>query len=60
MIEALAPGFDDVLNDQGRGLLSGLLVNQAPRLTEVLSTLGWEVSAQASQGRWGLLEIRRR
>ncbi|WP_413441159.1 50S ribosomal protein L11 methyltransferase [Synechococcus sp. MIT S1220] len=60
VIEALAPGFDDVLNVQGRGLLSGLLVDQAPRLTEVLSTLGWEVSAQASQGRWGLLEIRRR
>ena len=60
VIEALAPGFDGLLNSHGRALLSGLLVDQAPRLIEVLSTLGWEVAAEASQGRWGLLEIRRR
>ena len=59
VIEALAPGFQSILSDDGRGLLSGLLVEQAPRLTEVLQGLGWSVQAQASQGRWGLLEIRR-
>jgi len=59
VIEALAPGFQPVLRPDGRGLLSGLLVEQAPRLTEVLQGLGWSVQAQASQGRWGLLEIRR-
>ena len=60
VIEALAPGFDGVLNSRGRALLSGLLVDQAPRLNEVLSGLGWAVATQVSQGRWSLLEIRRR
>ena len=60
VIEALAPGFDDLLAADGRGLLSGLLVDQAPRLRQVLAELGWQITAEASQGRWGLLEIRRR
>ena len=59
VIEALAPGFQSILSANGRGLLSGLLVEQAPRLTEVLEVLGWSVQALGSQGRWGLLEIRR-
>ena len=60
VIEALAPGFQSILSAQGRGLLSGLLVEQAPRLTDVLEALGWSVQPLASQGRWGLLEIRRK
>lgn len=59
VIEALAPQFTSVLAPGGRGLLSGLLVEQAPRLTRVLEELGWTVTALGSQGRWGLLEIRR-
>jgi len=60
VIEALAPGFEGLLAADGRGLLSGLLVDQAPRLRQVLGGLGWQITAEASQGRWGLLEIRRR
>ena len=60
VIEALAPGFESLIAPGGRALLSGLLVDQAPRLTEVLVALGWQVSESASQGRWGLLCIRRR
>lgn len=59
VIEALAPGFDHLLADHGRALLSGLLVDQAPRLRRVLNQLGWRVCSSAEQGRWGLLEIRR-
>ena len=59
VIEALAPHFQSVLRPGGRGLLSGLLVEQAPRLTEVLESLGWTVQPLAEQGRWALLEIRR-
>ena len=59
VIEALAPQFQGVLRAGGRGLLSGLLVEQAPRLTEVLEGLGWSVQPLAEQGRWGLLEIQR-
>ena len=60
VIEALAPGFESLIAPGGRALLSGLLVDQAPRLTEVLDALGWQVSERASQGRWGLLCIHRR
>ncbi len=60
VIEALSPGFEGLLQPDGRALLSGLLVDQAPRLKEVLGGLGWLVIAEAAQGRWGLLEIRRR
>ena len=59
VIEALAPRFRAVLRPGGRGLLSGLLVDQAPRLTHVLEGLGWQVRLLAAQGRWGLLEIQR-
>ena len=60
VIEALAPGFEALVAPEGRALLSGLLVDQAPRLEKVLGDLGWRVSARGSQGRWGLLEIQRR
>ena len=59
VIEALAPGFEALVASDGRALLSGLLVDQAPRLKEVFGELGWSVTAEAEQGRWGLLEIRR-
>ncbi len=59
VIEALAPGFEALLQPKGRALLSGLLVDQAPRLKDVLGSLGWTVTDEGSQGRWGLLEIRR-
>ena len=59
VIEALAPRFRAVLRPGGRGLLSGLLVDQEPRLTHVLEGLGWQVRPLAAQGRWGLLEIQR-
>ena len=57
VIEALAPQFEAVVAPQGRALLSGLLVDQAPRLKQVLEALGWQVTAEREQGRWGLLEI---
>ena len=59
VIEALSPRFEAVLRPGGRGLLSGLLLEQAPRLTDVLKGLGWQVRTLAEQGRWGLLEIQR-
>ncbi|QBE69898.1 Ribosomal protein L11 methyltransferase [Synechococcus sp. WH 8101] len=60
VIEALAPAFESLIKPSGRGLLSGLLLEQAPRLSAVLEALGWQVTDQVAQGRWGLLEIRRR
>ena len=58
VIEALSPGFESLIAPNGRALLSGLLVDQAPRLKEVLKTQGWRVTQELAQGRWGLLEIR--
>ncbi len=58
VIEALSPGFESLIAPNGRALLSGLLVDQAPRLKDVLAAQGWQVTQELAQGRWGLLEIR--
>jgi len=57
VIEALAPSFDALLSPQGVGLLSGLLVEQAPRLQQVLADLGWQATLAAQNGAWGLLVL---
>ena len=58
VIEALSPGFESLIAPNGRALLSGLLVDQAPRLKDVLAAQGWQVTQELAQGRWALLEIR--
>ena len=58
VIEALSPGFESLIAPNGRALLSGLLVDQAPRLKNFLAAQGWQVTQELAQGRWGLLEIR--
>lgn len=57
VIEALAPAFDSVLAPDGVGLLSGLLVTQAPRLTQELAALGWTAQLAAQQSQWGLMML---
>jgi ribosomal protein L11 methyltransferase len=57
VIEALCPGFVRLLAPGGTGLLSGLLVDQAPDLIRCLEAQGWRAELRASQDRWGLLQI---
>jgi ribosomal protein L11 methyltransferase len=57
VIEALCPAFHTVLGARGVGLLSGLLVDQAPRLTQVLADNGWRAELAAQQSQWGLMTI---
>jgi ribosomal protein L11 methyltransferase len=59
VIEALCPAFHTVLAADGLGLLSGLLVEQAPRLQQVLADEGWHGELSAQQSQWGLMTIRR-
>ena len=59
VIEALSPAFHTVLAADGLGLLSGLLVEQAPRLQAVLAEQGWLAELTAQQSQWGLMTIRR-
>ncbi|MFM7455155.1 MAG: 50S ribosomal protein L11 methyltransferase [Vulcanococcus sp.] len=59
VIEALSPAFDTVLAPDGLGLLSGLLVDQAPRLQAVLAEQGWRAELTAQQSQWGLMTLRR-
>lgn len=59
VIEALCPAFHTVLAPDGLGLLSGLLVDQAPRLQEALAEQGWRAELTAQQSQWGLMTIRR-
>jgi ribosomal protein L11 methyltransferase len=60
VIEALCPGFVRLLAPGGTGLLSGLLVDQAPDLIACLEAQGWQAALLASQDRWGLIQIARR
>ena len=59
VIEALCPAFHTVLAADGLGLLSGLLVDQAPRLQQALAEEGWQAELTAQQSQWGLMTIRR-
>ena len=59
VIEALCPAFSTVLAPDGLGLLSGLLVEQAPRLQAALAEQGWRAELTAQQSQWGLMTIRR-
>ncbi len=59
VIEALSPAFNTVLAPDGLGLLSGLLVDQAPRLQAVLAEQGWRAELTAQQSQWGLMTLRR-
>jgi ribosomal protein L11 methyltransferase len=59
VIEALCPAFTTVLAPDGLGLLSGLLVDQAPRLQAALAEQGWRAELTAQQSQWGLMTIRR-
>ena len=59
VIEALCPAFHTVLANDGLGLLSGLLVEQAPRLQTALAEQGWRGELVAQQSQWGLMTIRR-
>ncbi|NDC34151.1 MAG: 50S ribosomal protein L11 methyltransferase [Synechococcaceae bacterium WB9_2_112] len=57
VIEALSPAFKALLAPDGVGLLSGLLVDQAPRLQQVLADEGWQADLVAEQTPWALLEL---
>jgi ribosomal protein L11 methyltransferase len=57
VIEALAPHFASLLKPNGVGLLSGLLVEQAPRLEQVLAEQGWRATLEARQEQWGLMRL---
>ena len=59
VIEALCPAFTQVLAADGVGLLSGLLVDQAPSLQRVLAAQGWHGELTGQQSQWGLMTIRR-
>ncbi|MFM7269322.1 MAG: 50S ribosomal protein L11 methyltransferase [Cyanobium sp.] len=58
VITALCPAFATVLAASGIGLLSGLLVEQAPALERALAAEGWTAELIGRQERWGLMRIR--
>jgi ribosomal protein L11 methyltransferase len=60
VITALCPAFGSVLAPGGIGLLSGLLVDQAPALERALEDQGWSASLVGRQERWGLMRIQGR
>ena len=59
VIEQIAPSFEDLIAQDGRAILSGVLVDQVPRLENCLKSLDWIVSSCVSKEKWSLLEIRK-
>ena len=57
VIESFALHFEEIVATDGRALLSGLLVSQAPDLMLLFESLGWSVIAFTRMDRWGLIEI---
>ncbi len=57
VIAELAEKFARILNPNGLGLLSGLLVSQADELIATLGAQGWQASLRASQDPWALLTL---
>ncbi len=59
VIERLAPSFGHLVTSNGQAILSGLLIEQVPRLSDLLESLGWLVEPVVAKAGWGLLHIRR-
>jgi len=57
VIAELAEGFSLILNPNGLGLLSGLLVSQADELIATLRAQGWQASLSASLEPWAMLTL---
>ena len=60
VIEELAPSFDSLISQKGKAILSGVLVDQLPRLEDSLNSLGWVASSCSTKEQWAMLEIRRK
>ena len=59
IIKKLAFDFEKVLKSNGKALLSGILVEQIPELSDCLNSFGWKVCNSFEKDNWALLEIRR-
>ena len=59
VIEELAPNFDKIIALNGIAFLSGILVNQVPRIENVLDYLGWKVLRRNQKDSWALISITR-
>jgi ribosomal protein L11 methylase PrmA len=57
---ALLPLFALVLPDDGRAILSGMLLSERPNLIRELSDAGWQVEAEELEGDWWSATIARR
>lgn len=57
VIKKLSPAFDSIISSKGRGLLSGILCNQVPELSDCLKSLGWGIVRKREKENWALLEI---
>lgn len=59
VIKLLAKEFDQILKVNGKALLSGILVEQIPELSNFLKPMGWVASNSWEKSNWGLLEVSR-
>jgi ribosomal protein L11 methyltransferase len=53
----LLPAIAAAVGPQGRAILSGILVDEAPRMRDALSAGGWTVTAAEAEGLWWSVAI---
>ncbi len=56
-IKSLGPGFQEIISDKGKVILSGLLVDQIKEIQEYFLNLAWEVIDIRSKDQWALLVL---
>ena len=57
VIKSLGPGFQKIIGQNGKVILSGLLVDQIKELQEFFLELGWEALDIKTKGKWALIEL---
>jgi ribosomal protein L11 methyltransferase len=59
IIAPMIPAFVKVIRPEGWGVLSGILVEQAPQIMDILDQNGWTVATLWKRQQWSCLTIRR-
>ena len=57
VIKSLGPDFEKIMEDKGKVILSGLLVEQIEELREFFLPLGWQVIDIKTKDQWALMVL---
>ncbi len=60
VIKSLGPSFERIMEEKGRVVLSGLLVEQIKELEDFFYCIGWKTLNTKTKDHWALMEITRK